>query len=164
MKLYLKRTSAETGALFLVFGENGKIVYRIAGDRSPFLDTICVIYEGKVAAKIQRVGAVTLSKYNVFVDGTKRFGMIQEFAGTCPRFLFQGVRWKLRGDMALRSFDLIDVDGSVLMTHGRCWSACGDCYGLSFFYEELVLPCLCAAVVVDSLAQNGGRAVVIPSG
>jgi len=62
----------------------------------------------------------------------------------------RGVNWRFRGDLLTRSFDLVDIDSAVVMTHGRCWNQNGDCFAIEVTKESDVLLCLCIAVILDN--------------
>ncbi len=156
MEFYVKPCAAES-SLFAVYGAAGELLYQITGENSALSGKLFLMDSGgREAAKIRRLGTSEISRYSIFVQGKEQAGVLQNFIGAKPVYRLYGVPWSFRGDVLSRSFDVIDVDGGVLMTHGRCWKGRGDCFAVTVTREADVPVCLSIAVVIDSLALNGG--------
>ena len=161
MEFYVKPCTAES-SLFAIYGTAGELLYQVAGENSALSGKLYLVDgSGKEAAKIRRLGTPEISRYSISVQGKEHAGVLQNFIGTKPAYRLYGVPWSFRGDVLSRSFDVIDVDGGVLMTHGYCWKGRGDCFAVTVTREADVPVCLSIAVVIDSLALNGGT-VVLP--
>ena len=121
MEFYVKPCAAES-SLFAVYGAAGELLYQITGENSALSGKLYLIDSGgRETAKIRRLGTSEISRYSIFVQGKEQAGVLQNFIGAKPVYRLYGVPWSFRGDVLSRSFDVIDVDGGVLMTHGRCW-------------------------------------------
>ncbi len=163
MKFYLQQ-STNPDTLFAVSDFLGQPVYRVTGDSlSIGSKTYLIDQNKKEAARIFSVGLTTISKYAIFIGDKERARVIQNLSAARQPIKIKGVSWRFRGDLATRSYDIVDVDSTVIMTHGRCWNASGDCYAVDVTRESDVLVCLCLSVILDSTVI-GSIAAALPVG
>ena len=147
MKFYINQSTG-TDALFTIIDSVGQSVYCVTGDTTSIGSKYYLLDKGKSqVARISKVGFPTISKYTITIDDN----MIK----------IKGKKWRFRGDLLTRSYDLIDTDSSVIMTHGRCWNENGDCFAVDILDESNVILCLCIAVILDS-TLIGGSAKPLP--
>jgi len=161
MKFYLKQ-STDTDALFTVIDSLGQAVYRVTGDSLSIGSKFYLIDNNEnEAAHIFSVGLTTISKYSISIDDKERARVTLNLNSKHSPIKIKGVNWHFRGDLLTRSFDLIDLNSTVVMTHGRCWNQNGDCFGVEVTKESDVLLCLCIAVILDNTVI-GGIAAALP--
>lgn len=86
--------------------------------------------------------------------------MTQNLTASRQPIKIKKVSWHFRGDLAARSYDILNVDSTVIMTHGRCWNSVGDCYAVDIPRESDILVCLCLSVILDSTVIGGTPAAV----
>ena len=160
MHFYLRQNS-DTDALFIIMDSTGQLVYRVTGDSLSIGNKISMIdNEQNEIARISSVGLATLSKYTIYVGEKERAHLTWNSGAKHHQVKIKGKSWRFRGELVTRSFDIVNVDSSVVMTHGRCWNNMGDCYGVDIKEEVDIPVCLCLAVILDSIVLGGTIAAV----
>ena len=153
MKFYIKQSTG-TEILFTVSDSLGQPVYQVTGDSLSIGSKSYLIDNNKnEAARIFSVGLSAISKYSVFIDDKERARVILNLTAPKQPVKIKGIKgenWRFRGDLVTRSYDIINVDSSVVMTHGRCWNVSGDCFAVDVTNESDVLLCLCIAIILDN--------------
>ena len=164
MRLFLKQNTDGGKTLFTVSDELGRLVYTVAGDSNTIGGKFYLLDNKKIpVARISRLGTTTLSRYAVYIDGQERATVIQNFAAPRQPYRLRGITWQFRGDPMTRSFDLVCLDSTLIMSHGRCWGICGDCFAIDVLKEEDVILSLCISVAVDNTI-TGGAVSALPIG
>lgn len=164
MQFFLKQSTG-TECLFTVSDALGRQVYEVTGSFSSLGRRFFLKDEtGAEAAKILCVRLARTTQYSVCV-GSGKGEREKARVAVNPEALhrpvsIRGVKWRFRGSVATRSFDVVDEQPRAVMTHGRCWNAGADCYAVEVFREEDALLCLCIAVIVDSTVVTGMPAAV----
>jgi uncharacterized protein YxjI len=161
MKFYIHQSTG-TETLFSVSDSLGQPVYRVTGDSLSIGSKFYLIDNNQhEAARIFSVGLSALSKYSIFIDDKERARVILNLTAPKQPIKIKTVNWRFRGDLLTRSYDLIHVDSSVVMSHGRCWTVSGDCYAVDVTNDCDVLLCLCIAIVLDNTVI-GSSAAALP--
>lgn len=162
MNLYLKQDTAANAGLFIVYDACGRVIYSLTGDAQTLGGKMVLrTVAGEEAARITHMGLAGISRYTIIVGEKERARILQNLASTKMPFRIRGIPWRLRGDLLMRNFDLVDASDAVVMSHGRCWESSGECFALDIAQEKNLLLCICIAVVIDSSAQ-AGSAVALP--
>lgn len=155
MKFYIKQSTG-TEALFTVIDALGQSVYSVTGDSLSIGSKVYLIDNNQnEAARIFSLGISAMSRYSVFIGDKERARVTLNLASSKQPIKIKGVGWSFRGDLLTRSYDLSDVDSTVVMTHGRCWNENGDCFAVDIANQSNVLLCLCIAVILDSTVIGG---------
>lgn len=167
MRFFLKQSTG-TESLFIVSDSCGRQVYEVTGSFSSLGRRFSLRDEnGNEAAKISCVRLAQTAQYSVCVGtgkGEKEKARVTVNPSAARRPVsIRGVKWRFRGSVLTRSFDLVDAESHTVMTHGRCWNAAGDCYAAEIPGESDVLLCLSVAVIIDSTVVAGMPAAV-PAG
>lgn len=161
MKFYMKQ-STDTNALFTVIDSLGQTVYHVTGDSLSIGSKFYLIDNNQnEAARIFSIGLTTISKYSIFIDDKERARVTLNLKSKHSPIKIKGVSWHFRGDLLTRSFDLIDDNFVIIMTHGRCWNQNGDCFAVEVAKESDVLLCLCIAAILDNTVI-GSAAAALP--
>jgi uncharacterized protein YxjI len=161
MQFYIHQNSG-TETLFTISDSLGQPVYEVTGDSLSIGSKFYLIDNNKhEAARIFSVGLSTISKFSIFIDDKERARVIQNLTAPLKPIKIKGISWSFRGDLLTRSYDIINVDTTVVMTHGCCWNACGDCFAVDVTNESDVLLCLCIAVILDNTVI-GSSAAALP--
>ena len=147
MKLHLKRDVSAGGAAFTVYDESGQLKYRVAEVSTKVTkktNLLVLDSVGETAAKIRRLPIV--GTYT-FVLRVKRAHLTFVFVPTKNGILsyFYGNNWHVNGNIAAKNFTIIDVDGSVILSHRKHADHCT----LEIFDAENELYCVAAAVCVN---------------
>lgn len=162
MQFYLRPVSGPR-CLFVVLNSSGRPVYEVVGAFFPFGRRFFLLDEERnVVGRVSGVRLNGACQYSIAAGG-KRIRMAVNY--TVPRHpvKIHGRRWRFRGSVLTRSFDLIDESQQVVMTHGRCWWVGGECYALEVSDPEKAAICLCIAAVIDATVLRG-CSVPVPAG
>lgn len=150
MQFYIRQDGG-TETLFTISDSLGQPVYRVTGDSLSIGSKFYLIDNNDhEAARIFSVGLSAISKYAIFIDDKERARVIQNLTAARHPIKIKGINWRFRGNLITRSYDIIDVASTVVMTHGSCWNVCGNCYAVDIANESNVLLCLCIAVILDN--------------
>ncbi len=165
MKFYIKQSTADGNEVFTILNEVGQPVYHVQSDESTLTGKLKILDTQKnVVAKINRIGVVGFSRYDISIDDKDCARITQNLAAAVtPKFKIHGVSWHFRGNMLLRTFDVLNVDHSIVMTHARNWGVNGECFAVDIALPQNEVLCLCIAVVIDSIVM-GGIGVALPVG
>ncbi|QEY33806.1 hypothetical protein FL966_01370 [Caproiciproducens galactitolivorans] len=160
MKFFIKQSTG-TDALFTILDTLGQPVYRVTGD-SLAIGSKFYLIDGNTneVAKIVSLGLTPKSKYTIYIHDKECARVNWSFTSEHHPVKIKGVNWHFRGDLVERSYDLIDANSAVVMSHGRCWNENGDCFAVDIANESDVLLCLCIAVILDSTVIAGSAKAV----
>ena len=163
MLLTIQPCKAAGDTVFLVYDQNQKLRYRVTAYQKPTGAVLLVTCgDGSEAAKIKQRIFHPFLRYGIAPAAGKNLSVnLRLSSGGLPQqLLLGGVTWKLRGDLTLRSFDLIDVDSSVLLSHQKCWKDRQDCFTVEIHQEAFEIPLLCVCLCVDFITEGDLHAVV----
>ena len=160
VKLYLKPFGVDEHARFAVLDELGHAKCTVLGEFTAAGGNLYILDEaGTTLAHIKQRNILFVTRYLITAGG-ENISLIQSMNASRPFTRLTGVVWQLRGDLQTRNFDVIDVDHSVVMTHGKRWTQWGDCYEITVTAPENELLCTCIAVCIDNTVIIGGEKTV----
>jgi Uncharacterized conserved protein len=160
MQFYIQQ-STDPDVLFAIMDSSGQPVYRVTGDSLSIGSKLCMLDDGnREVARISCAGLTAISRYTISVGDKERARVSWNFSAKRQQVKIKGVNWQFRGDLVSRSYDIVDIDSAVVMSHGRCWNQIGDCYAADIAKESDVPVCLCLAVILDSTVFGGTVAAV----
>lgn len=153
MKLFIKRELSASSCEFVVSDASGNEKYKV--NRKQTKVTPNVVYRildtgDGVAAEIRRLPVVgtktfVLKAYKTHIT----FVMVPTQKGIYA--YFYGNNWHIRGDIAAKNFEVIDVDNTGIFMHTRH----SDYTELTVNDEENELFCIAAAVCVNLINTTG---------
>lgn len=147
MRLFLKRDTADQSSRFLVYDELMKDKYSICGKSKPSGDNLKIIdLDGNTVAAIRQINLPIILMYNITAKGEK---ITLVYSGRS--FSFRGISWHLRGDLDAKSFDIVDTDGTLIMSHCTRWGEQGDGYELNIESDSRELLALGVAVCINHM-------------
>lgn len=161
MRLYLKQQTASGNEIFAVCDMLANPIYTVLRGESAFTEKMLILDKEKnVAAKISRIGPETFSRSTITAYGKPSIRLFQNMAGIQPAYRLFGVSWRFRGNVPTRSFDLVELDGSLVMSHGVCWNPEGNVFCVDVIRETDLLWCTAISVIIDSVLPSGTVAAV----
>lgn len=158
MHFFLKPESGDR-ILFAVLDSCGNPAYRVAGE--PTSLGCRYTLRGEDGSSAARMSGVTFpSDVHYSISAGSRHILVTVRPEASHRAVrFKGVRWRFRGNILVRSFDIVEdrppEQPRVIMTHGRCWNRHGDCYAIEIPCGADVPLALCTAVAVDCAVVGG---------
>ncbi len=139
---------------FTVARQDGTPVFRIIGEKNPFTGKLALMDGGgRELARVLRVGTPALSYHTIWEAERRRAVLTRNLAAPRLPYRLYAIDWRFRGDCFSGSFDVVDGDGRVMMTHGLCWFGGQERVCVETSGEEDAL-CLCIAAVVDSTPRS----------
>lgn len=166
LQFYLKPENG-TKILFSVLDSCGQLAYEVTGEYTSFGSRyILRIPDGTAAARLTGVNLPESFQYSA-VNGIRRIRIRIKPTAAHKAVQFKGARWRFRGSILTRSFDIVEDPPHgpplVVMTHSRCWSKQGDCYAVNILRGADTALALCAAIAVDC-SILGGCITPVPAG
>ena len=110
---------------------------------------------GLTITKISRLPLPLLHAYSI-TSGRKNIRFILNPAKNAQNCYYYGISCHIRGQVFTKSYDILDVDNTVIATHSRCFGNCAEGYELNIYNDENEQFCLASAVCVNMavLADN----------
>ncbi len=163
MILYLKQSIDPGDILFYITDQLGHLCYEIKMQKHRFGKRLSIINtEQKEMACINCIGFAKMLRCGILVKEAERLSLLCSFSSSEPLFKISGQTWVFRGEVLRYSFDVVDVDRTVIFTHGRQWlPSTGNVYGVTVFQEKYVLESLCISTVIDTFSPGTENPVVI---
>lgn len=158
--LCLKQAVDPGKILFHVMDELGNPCYDIGMEKHRLGKRIFIKdVEEQEVAYINCYGFSKMLRCSIFIKGSERLSILCSFVSSEPLFKINGQTWVFRGEVLLRNFDVVDVDRTVIFSHGKQWTpAVGDVYGIQIQQTTFLMESLCIAAVIDSFATGGQKA------
>ncbi|MDD5796305.1 MAG: hypothetical protein PUD24_05165 [Oscillospiraceae bacterium] len=155
MKLYIKRDIHSCNSRFIVLDELCHEKYTVFSSGKSFEKLKISDLSGNVKTKINRLPLPLLHAYSIS-SGKTNIKFILNPAKNAQNCYYYGISWHIRGQVFLKSFDILDVDNSVIAVLSRCFESCVDGYALTIYSEEYEQLCLASAVCANlaSLSDN----------
>lgn len=155
MTFYLRRfVNGTDSLLFVIQDAAGEILYRVEGMNSKLSGEMCLLNAAnQPVAWILRVGTASLSKFNIEIPGRKRTVVVRNLTVPGGSFVMRFPSWQLRGLPVSGCFDLVDVDRSVVLTHGMDWKENVCC--IQILKEENVVLGLCVCILLNETISGG---------
>lgn len=154
MKLYLKRDLSSENSRFVVLDELCREKYYVLSTGKSLEKLLITTTDGIVVTKINRLPLPMLQAYSITCGG-KNIRFILNPAKDARNCYYYGISWHIRGQIFTKSFDILDVDNTVIAAHYRSFGTCGG-YELDIYSEENQQFCLATAVCVNmaELSEN----------
>lgn len=150
MKYYLKPDNG-VKTVFTVLDSTGRPVYVVKMDVSALRRHFLLVDgNGSTVAKIMCIRISSAFQYTV--SANKKYALVTvDVKAQHQPVKIKGVRWRFRGDVLTRTFDITDESGRIMMTHGRCWNMGSICYAVDIHNDVCTDTelCLSIATAVD---------------
>lgn len=158
MRFYMQRATGSGGSLFTVCDDKGNDAFRVTGIRTLLSAKLSLVTAEDIeAARITGVGTASLSKFTIEIPGERRMTLLQNLTPAGGSVTVRNPNWSFRGDISMGNFDVIDVDRSLIMTHGVKWGANGCCWCVQVEDERNTVRCLCLCAIVDGLLTGSAE-------
>lgn len=149
MKLYIKQDKSIENQLFIVYDELCNEKYFVKGNK----DKLYIVdLSGDTLLKIRRIFLPTLKAFSITAQ-KQNIKFIINNSNKFPNCYFYGIGWRVRGNVFIKSFDIIDADNSLVATHIKRFSPCGDGYELNVINESKELFSIATAICVNLEAK-----------
>ncbi len=158
LKLYISRDISSVTSRFVVYDELCKEKYIVTSSNKSLEKLKITDLDGNVITKINRLPLPLLNAYSI-TNGKKNIKFILNPAKNAENCYYYGISWHIRGRVFTKSFDILDVDNSLIATQIRSFEKCVDGYELNIKSEEFEQFCLASAVCVNLTASINNPAL-----
>lgn len=148
MKLYIKRDISSEKSRFVVLDELCHEKYLVVSSGKSLEKLNITDLDNNVLTKINRLPLPLLHAYSI-TCGKKNIRFILNPAKNAENCYYYGICWHIRGQVFTKSFDIVDVDNSLVATHSRGWNNSFEGYELNVFDDQYEQFCLSSALCVD---------------
>lgn len=158
MKFYIKRDTSTDNSRYIVFSETYEEVYRISGKCSSSGEKLYISYNDKCVAKVRdtRIGLLRTC-YVVLPDDS--FHLVIANSRDKIKVKFHGVSLHIRGNLLEKSYDIMNVDNSVVACVCRRFSSMRDAIEININDRKYELLSIASAVCFDSVCTNDSLAL-----
>lgn len=158
LKLYISRDISSVTSRFVVYDDLCKEKYIVTSSNKSLEKLKITDLKGNVVTKISRLPLPLLHAYSI-TSGKKNIKFILNPAKNAENCYYYGISWHIRGRVFTKSFDILDVDNSLVATQARNFKKCVDGYELNINDEEQEQMCLASAVCVNLTATISSPAL-----
>lgn len=163
MRFYVKPVGG-AHCLFAILNSDGHPVYEVTGTITPFGCRILLLdFERRTVGRISGVRFANSVQYSASAGG-QRIRVNVNYSSFRRPVRIRGKRWRFRGSLLSRSYDILNEIPQVVMTHGKCWGMEGDCYAVEIAGPENIPLCLCLAVLLDCTVSGACAAPALAGG
>lgn len=158
MKIYLKRDKSDEKSRYIVYAENGDELYRIIGETKGHTDRSYVLYKDNCVAKIRDSRLLVLR--TCYVNSKEgSFHIVITSASEKMTISFHGIDFHIRGDILKKSYDIMNIENSVVCCVSRRYVTRADAIELNIFDKKHILSCIACAMFLDSVCTIDAMAL-----
>lgn len=146
MQLFIKRDTTDLTSRFVVFDDLCKEKYHVVcpSIKSTGKLVVKTLSDEKIAT-IKEIPLPMMKAYSIN-DGKQSIKLIINVNAQGSSCYFYSSSWHFRGDILLQSYDIIDVDNSIIASNAKRFGKCGDGYELNITKDSNEALCLCVAI------------------
>lgn len=158
MKIYLKRDTSDENSRYIVYSETGEEMYKIIGKRKTSIDRVYITNDDKCIAKIRDTHLGMIRSCYVTTQSDS-FHIVMTTSRDKISITFHGISYHIRGDVLNKSYDILDVDNSVVGCVCRRFNSSADALELNFDDKKHELNIIASAVFLDTVCTVDSMAL-----
>lgn len=145
MKLFIKRDNSSENSLFVIMDEFCNDLYYATG----CADKIKLYNTDKICCmKIRRVSLPAIKAYSISVGKRNIKFLISSHNLKAPCYYY-GVKWRIRGNIFINSFDILDVDNTKIASVAKRFGNCGDGFELNVYDNKKEMFCIATVLCLN---------------
>ncbi len=151
MKLFLKRDNSAENTRYIVCDHTGANKFTVTGKRTASTDKM-------ILSSMDAVPLVTIrsAPFHVFYafsikDSNDRFSITATKGRNFIEYRFHGISWTLCRSDDLRSFEIFDADGKLIMSQCADRYLSTGAYELEIYSEQREYFCIAAAICANAV-------------
>ena len=155
VNLYLKRSNAADNMQFEIFDKNNNTVFKILAVNNSSKEIIKIfnidndVNINEEVCKIRAVKFSSLKLHNVS-SGNIKFRIIIMPKDNQIFARFYGIGWHIRGSIVSGSYDIIDLDNSVIAAVSKNFS--NNYTQISIFSEQKTILAVASIICLENIA------------
>lgn len=158
MKIYLKRDKTDENSRYIVYSHNGDELYKIIGKHTRSSQYFYVMRGEDCLAKIKDTYLALLRSCHI----TTKNGSFH-LAITTPKdkimVAYHGVSLHLRGDILNKSYDILDIENTVVACVSRRFATSYDALEINFNEDKYEILSIATAICLDCLCTTDAMAM-----
>lgn len=153
MKIYLKRDTSEENSRYIVYTESGDEKYKVVGKRKASFERTYVMLKDDCVAKIRDTHLGVIRTYYVTTK-ENNFHIVMTLSRDKVSIAYHGVSLHIRGDVLNKSYDILNIDNSVVACVCRRFSDKGDALEININDNNFEMACIASAICLDSVCTT----------
>lgn len=150
MKIYIKRDKSNEKARYIIYSESGEELYKVSGECKGRTERAYIMCGENYVAKIRDIRLLSLRTCYVNTEKDS-FHILLTSSNNKMKIAFHGIDFHIRGDALSQSYDLMNIDNSVVCCVSRRYVKHADALELNINEEKHILNCIVCAIFLDSL-------------
>lgn len=152
MKLFLRRDNSSANTRFIVCDHTGAEKFTVTGKRTASSDKM--ILSSMDAVPLVTIRSAPFLVFYAFSikDSKDKFAITATKGSRFIRFRFHGISWTLCRSNDLRSFEIFDADGKLIMSQSADRYLSTGAYELDIYSEQREYFCIAAAICADAVS------------
>lgn len=155
MKLFIKRDTTDLESRYYILDDKLKEKYLITGKHTASGDRIKLLdMEKNELLTIRKIPLPVLKAFSITkLKGEKKnIGLIVNSDVEDGLCYFHGISWRIRGSIHTGSYDIMDVDNTVIASNIRRWSSSGTGFELNINNENCELFCIGTVICLNTFS------------
>ncbi|MBQ4129499.1 MAG: hypothetical protein IJD68_06990 [Ruminococcus sp.] len=158
MKIYLTRDKSQENSRYIVYSETGQVLYKIVGKRKSSVERTYIMKDDACVAKIRDAHLGPIRTCYV-TEADLSFHLVFTTVNNKTSITFHGLSFHLRGDLLFKSYDLLNIDNSVVACVCRRFNSSADALEININDKNFELACISTAVCLDSVCTMDSMAL-----
>lgn len=158
MKIYLKRDKSDIDSRYIVYSQSGEELYKIRGKHTRSSHRLYITSGEQCVAKIRDTNLSMIRSCYVTTKDSSFHITITHSKGKFA-VAFHGVTLFIRGDIINKSYDILDIDNTVLSCVCRRFSASNDALEININDINFELVSIATAVCLDNVCTTDAIAL-----
>lgn len=151
MKLYLKKDTSDVNSRFVVLDELCKEKYYVVQSAGYNFHNLDIIDLGFNRVCKIRTMPLPLVYSHTITDKNDAIRLLVSKSYNRPLAYYYGISWRIRGNLILKNYEIVDNDNTVLLSHFNRWSMNEKGYELNVEDESRELLLIASAVCIDRI-------------
>ncbi len=145
MKIYLTRDKSEENSRYLVYSDTGQVLYKIIGKSKSSVERTYIMRDDICVAKIRdaRLGPIRTCYVS---QADLSYHLVFTTVKNKTSISFHGLSFHIRGDIISKSYDILNIDNSVVACVCRRYNKTADALEININDKNFELACIAAAV------------------
>lgn len=153
MKVYLKRDKSNDNSRYIVTDELGVKMFTVCGRFTKNAEHLYIMHDELCVAKIRNTSISLLRTCHVKTDRDD-FRIVIASKHDKTAITYHGVNFRIRGNVTLKSYDILDVDNSVLACVQKRYNTSNETLELNIDNDKNLLSCIASAVCLNTSCLN----------
>ena len=158
MKIYLSRDASLENSRYIVYSETGDQIFDVCGKHKSGFERLYIRQNGDIVAKISDTSISSLRSCYV----NSKFGNFH-FISTLTKdrmnVTFHKVPFHLRGNVILKSYDILDVDNTVIACVQKRFKTSSETLEINISNEKYLVHCIASAVCLNNFTTTDSLAL-----